>query len=88
MGIVRVTSNQELKEFNYFPNYFNQHDPVWAPSLRSEMQAQFNPAQNPFLTHCEFALFLLKEDNAPMNNTIRKPGVKPLRYCRIYEQPF
>jgi len=63
MEIVQVISDRELKEFIHLPYSFYQHDPVWVPPLRSEVRAQFTPSQNPFLTHCEYSLFLLKNEN-------------------------
>ncbi len=36
------------------------------PPLRSEAAAQFNPAKNPFLQHCEHALFLLRSNGNPV----------------------
>jgi ribosomal protein S18 acetylase RimI-like enzyme len=36
-------------------------DRVWIPPLRNEIRKEFDPKKNPFLQHCEWQLFLLKE---------------------------
>jgi GNAT superfamily N-acetyltransferase len=35
-------------------------DPLWVPPLRSSLKAEFDPDRNPFLAHCDHALFLLE----------------------------
>lgn len=63
MEITQVTTHKDLNQFINFPYQHYKNDPVWVPPLRSEMAAQFNPKQNPFLDHCVYASFLLWEDN-------------------------
>lgn len=62
MQISQVQTAADLKTFIDLPYRHYQHDPAWVPPLRSEQQAQFNPARNPFLDHCEYALFLARQD--------------------------
>ena len=59
MDIKVVESRRDLRKFIHFPYQLYRDDPVWVPPLRSEQQAQFNPAKNPMLAHCETQLFLL-----------------------------
>ncbi|MBL8968919.1 MAG: hypothetical protein JNG85_18085 [Spirochaetaceae bacterium] len=35
------------------------------PPLRARLRAEFDPARNPFLAHCDHALFLLERDGRP-----------------------
>ena len=61
MDIYEVDTNHDLRNFIEFPYHLYRLDPVWVPPLRSEQKAQFNPKSNPFLEHCEWQLFLLKD---------------------------
>ena len=58
MDIKVVTTKAELKSFIQLPYDLYKNDPVWVPPLRSEQWAQFNPAKNPMLNHCNYCLFL------------------------------
>jgi len=59
MYITQVQTPADLKRFINLPYRIYKNDPVWVPPLRSELQGQFDPGRNPFLKHCETALFLL-----------------------------
>jgi GNAT superfamily N-acetyltransferase len=61
MHIQKVESRRDLDQFIRFPYHFYRDDPHWAPPLRSEQWAQFNPQLNPMLNHCDTQLFLLKD---------------------------
>ena len=63
MFVIRlVQTKADLKSFIGLPYQLYYNDPVWVPPLRDEQYSQFDPKRNPFLDHCEYALFLL-EDN-------------------------
>ena len=62
MNIRLVNSQAELKRFMEFPYRFYRDDPMWVPPLRSEVQGQFDPKRNPFIDHCEYALFILERE--------------------------
>lgn len=66
MEITRVQTAADLKTFLDLPYQHYRRDPAWVPPLRSEQQAQFMPARNPFLDHCEYALFLLRQAGQPV----------------------
>jgi len=59
MHIHPVLNKKDLSRFISFPYHFYQEDPNWVPPLRSELRAQFDPAKNPLLDHCDYQLFLL-----------------------------
>jgi len=61
MKIHQVDTPRDLRDFIELPYVLYKKDPVWAPPLRSEQKAEFNPKTNPFLEHCEWQLFLLKD---------------------------
>ena len=61
MNIHKVDSRRDKRNFIEFPYQLYRKDPVWIPPLRSEQKAQFNTKTNPFLEHCEWQLFLLKD---------------------------
>jgi GNAT superfamily N-acetyltransferase len=63
MQIVPVQTRTDLEAFIQLPYTLYRDDPMWVPPLRGEVHAQFNPARNPLLDHCEYQLFLLKEEN-------------------------
>jgi len=62
MNIIQAKNPSELSQFIHLPYQIYKNDPVWVPPLRSELQGQFDPVRNPFLKHCDYALFLLLED--------------------------
>jgi hypothetical protein len=61
MEIVPVKSKSDLQAFIDLPYQLYRDDPNWVAPLRSEQAAQFDPAKNPMLDHCRYALFLAKE---------------------------
>lgn len=61
MKIHEVGSRRDLRDFIEFPYHLYRKDPVWVPPLRNEQKKQFNPKTNPFLEHCEWQHFLLKD---------------------------
>jgi hypothetical protein len=63
MEILSVNSRSDLKKFIQFPYKLYKNDPVWVPPLLDEQYSQFNRKSNPTLDHCEYALFLLKENH-------------------------
>jgi hypothetical protein len=64
MNVHEVNSPRDMQKFIEFPYQLYRNDPVWIPPLRSKQKAQFNPKTNPFLEHCEWQLFLLKEEGS------------------------
>ena len=62
MNICPVNSHQDMLAFSEFPYELYRHDSVWIPPLRSEQRKQFDPGTNPFLEHCDWQLFLLKDN--------------------------
>ncbi|MEJ5201755.1 MAG: hypothetical protein WHV66_05930 [Anaerolineales bacterium] len=62
MKVRCVKNESDLRVFINFPYHHYKHDPFWVPPLRSEQYSQFNPKHNPFLEHCNYALFLLEKD--------------------------
>ena len=65
MKIHPVKNKRDREAFIHYPYKHYRHDPMWVPPLRSEARAQFNITKNPFLEHCEYQLFLLKENDEP-----------------------
>ena len=63
MHIHPVTTQQDLTAFINLPYRLYKNDPVWVPPLRDEQRGQFDPKRNPLLDHCEWQLFLLKEQD-------------------------
>lgn len=61
MKLHPVTTRKDLAAFIALPYQLYKHDPVWIPPLRDEQRGQFEPKRNPLLNHCEWQLFLLKE---------------------------
>lgn len=61
MKIYPVKSRRDLRDFIKLPYQLYAKDELWAPPLRSEQRKQFGPRTNPFLEHCKWQLFLLKE---------------------------
>lgn len=57
--LVPVESRRELKEFLALPFRLYRGAPMWVPPLRSSLAAEFDPARNPYLAHCDYRLFLL-----------------------------
>jgi len=62
MEICLVESGHDLRDFIKFPYQLYGQDKVWVPPLRSEQRKQFSSNTNPFLSHCLWQLFLLKEN--------------------------
>jgi GNAT superfamily N-acetyltransferase len=63
MKIVPVTNDAELKKFIRLPYKLYKNDPIWVPPLLSEVSKQFDRKRNPTLDHCEYAFFLLENEN-------------------------
>ena len=63
MHVSPVTTSADRKAFINLPYQLYRDDPVWVPPLKSELNAQFDPARNPFLDHCEHTLFLLMDND-------------------------
>ncbi len=61
--IREVVNASDLKTFISVPWSVYRDDPNWVPPLRGELRNQFKPEKNPFLKHCEWQLFLLKDHN-------------------------
>ena len=61
MEITPVTNKRELQQFINLPYRFYREDKTWVAPLRSEQRAQYKPASNPMLTHCEYQLFLARQ---------------------------
>ncbi len=61
MNICPVESARDMRDFINFPYLLYKKDEVWIPPLRGEMRKEFSPKSNPFLHHCEWQLFLLKD---------------------------
>jgi GNAT superfamily N-acetyltransferase len=62
MNITPVETLADLNTFINLPYQLYKADPVWVPPLRDEQRGQFDHIRNPLLDHCEYALFLLRED--------------------------
>ena len=63
MEIQNVFTKKDINAFVQFPYDHYKNDELWVPPLRIDVRNQLNPQKNPFLTHCEYQLFLLKENN-------------------------
>jgi len=63
VNVEPVTRMSDKNRFVLYPYSFYREDPDWVPPLRTELMAQFNPATNPLLEHCDHQLFLLFEGN-------------------------
>jgi GNAT superfamily N-acetyltransferase len=61
MNIHPVQTRQDMRAFLGLPYQLYREDPVWVPPLRDDQRKQFEPAHNPFLEHCDWQLFLLKD---------------------------
>ena len=59
MKIHSVVDKKDLTQFVFYPYQFYKGDSNWVPPLRTELMAQFDPAKNPLLEHCDHQLFLL-----------------------------
>ena len=59
MEITRVITTKDKNIFIDLPYKIYKNDPIWTPPLRSDLHGQFDPVKNPFLEHCEYALFIL-----------------------------
>jgi ribosomal protein S18 acetylase RimI-like enzyme len=62
MNIHPVTTKSDLKRFIDFPYKLYKNDSTWVPPLLDEQFSQFDSKRNPMLDHCEYALFLLVEN--------------------------
>ena len=66
MHIQPVTTRSDLKAFVNLPYKLYKNDLMWVAPLRSEVRGQFDPVKNPLLDHCEYQLFLLKDEGKPI----------------------
>jgi GNAT superfamily N-acetyltransferase len=66
MQIKQVENKQELKEFIELPYRLYKNDPVWVAPLRSEQWKLFTPEGDPLLKHCDYALYLLRDDQGKL----------------------
>jgi len=62
MNIYPIDSHRDIRAFIEFPYRLYSDDSVWIPPLRNEQQKQFDPKTNPFLRHCDWQLYLLKDN--------------------------
>jgi ribosomal protein S18 acetylase RimI-like enzyme len=62
MNIHPVSTKSDLKRFIDLPYKLYKNDPIWVPPLLDEQFSQFDMKRNPMLGHCEYALFLLEEN--------------------------
>lgn len=61
MEITRVSGKRALQEFINLPYRLYRDDKTWIPPLRSEQRAQYMLDSNPMLKHCEYQLFLARQ---------------------------
>ena len=61
MEITPVSGKHDLREFINLPYRLYRDDKTWIPPLRSEQRAQYMLDSNPMLKHCEYALFLARQ---------------------------
>ena len=61
MDIYSIDPHSDILAFIEFPYGLYSNDPVWVPPLRHEQRKQFDSKTNPFLSHCDRQLFLLKD---------------------------
>lgn len=66
MQIRPVQTPADLRAFIDLPYRLYKYDPHWVAPLRDEQKGQFDPARNPLLEHCTYALFLLEDGNRPV----------------------
>ena len=62
MHIHSIVTKKDLREFINLPYQIYKNDPLWVPPLKSEVYNQFDHLKNPFLDHCKYKLFSLKEN--------------------------
>jgi len=62
MNLYCVTTKSDLKRFIRFPYKLYKNDLTWVPPLLDDQFSQFDEKRNPTLNHCEYALFLLEEN--------------------------
>jgi len=64
MQVQAVQDKKALDTFLEFPYDHYKNDPYWVPPLRVDIRNQFNVKKNPFLRHCDYQLFLLKNNDS------------------------
>ena len=57
---IRVASRKDLQEFIRFPRRLYRSSRCYIPHLEFERRQFFDPARNPFFSHAEAALFLVR----------------------------
>jgi hypothetical protein len=55
-----VEGRRDFEAFFRLPWKLYKDDPIWVPPLRSSARAELSPGRNPFLAHCDHALFILE----------------------------
>lgn len=63
LRVSSVQSRADLRRFIALPYALYRDDPGWIAPLRSEQAKLFTPRGDPLLAHCDYALFLLWDDN-------------------------
>lgn len=63
MTIIPVQTRAEWRAFIKLPYHLHQKAPNWIPPLLSEQKKIYDPAKNSLLQHCEYQLFLLRDQN-------------------------
>ncbi|HEX9973065.1 MAG TPA: GNAT family N-acetyltransferase [bacterium] len=62
MKIQAVATRLDLKRFIDFPYHLHRHLPNWIPPLKFDQKNVFNPKKNSVLTHCDYQIFLLYDN--------------------------
>ena len=62
MKIQAVTTRSDLKRFIDFPYHLHRQTSNWIPPLKIDQKNIFNPKKNPVLTHCDYQIFLLYDN--------------------------
>ena len=66
MNVLPVKTSADHQAFIHFPYQHYRSDSAWIPPLRDEVRKEFDPHHNPFLDHCDWQLFLLRDGNTIM----------------------
>jgi hypothetical protein len=70
MRVRPVEGKRDLRRFIFLPNRLYGSLPQWVPPLRVDILGQFSAKRNPFLRHCETALFLLEDERGRIHGRI------------------
>jgi len=63
MKIYPVNNSRELNQFIRLPYQLFKKEGNWIPPLRLDQKNIFNPNKNSMLQHCDYQLFILRENN-------------------------